>query len=367
MAYGSTWLALPFRTRGIVVAAMAMAGCSAKNRAVAVHDSPIAKLATVDAPAPVPVGSVAVAGTATIDHRRSGYFDDPDLQLTKYGGAGRMRVGVFEGLELQAQAAGYRWKVSSSLCDGEDPGQSFNSALVTGRGGLKFSPRATRSSFAITAGFGGGQARTGSFMSPDIGLSFGYENDVFVPFGQVELLGSFPLARRRVAAVDCRRFNDTIYAELNPTNVLKGRGTFGFKIPFPEGFNGRTHVLGQLYIAGVVNVGGYASAGMVAGFELVIGKRPASVKRRRKRAEPAPPPPAQPAGVPAPPPPAGTPAATPAPVTSQPEPAPSFGEVVPANPETPPAEAPPPASEPSDAPPPSEAAPPPSAAPPARP
>ncbi len=366
MAFGSTWLALPFRTRGIIVSAMVIVGCSAQNRAVAVHDSPIAKIATVDAPAPVPPGSVAVAGTGTIDHRRSGYFENPDLQLTKYGGAGRIRVGVFEGLELQAEGAGYRWKVGSSLCDDGNPSQSFDSVLGTGRGGLKFSPSATRSFFAITAGFGGGRARTGSFMSPDVGLSFGYENDVFVPFGQVELLGSFPLARRRVTAVDCGRFDDTIYAELNPTNVLKGRGTFGFKIPFPEGFNGRTHVLGQLYVAGIVNVGGYASAGMVAGFELVIGKRSASVERRRKRPKPTPPPPAQPAGVPAPPPPAGTAAAP-----SGPEPQPSFGEVIPTNPEAPPAASEPPAQSPppptESAPPPTESAPPPSAAPPSRP
>lgn len=364
MAYGFTCAALPLRIRRLALGAILTAGCGAQNRAVAVHDSPIARIASVDAPAPVPRGSVAVAGAGTIDHRRSGYFDNPDLQLTKYGGAGRMRVGVFEGLELQAEAAGYRWKVSSSLCNDDDPSESFDSALVTGRGGLKFSPRATRSSFAITAGFGGGSSRTGSFMSPDIGLSFGYENDVFVPFGQAELIGSFPLARRGVTAVDCQGF-DTIYAELNPTNVLKGRGTFGFKIPFPEGFNGRTHVLGQLYIAGVVNVGGYASAGMVAGFEIVIGKRSASVVRK-KRPKPTPPPP--PAGVPAPPPPAGAPAASP---SRGPDPEPSFGPVFPTETEAAPGEAAPPAepaAPPAEAaPPPSEAAPPPSAAPPTAP
>jgi len=59
---------------------------------------------------------------------------------------------------------------------------------------------------SLQAGLGGGASAAGGYLSPDLGLILGYENDAFVPYLHGATFSSIPLTERRL---DLRFDGDT--------------------------------------------------------------------------------------------------------------------------------------------------------------
>lgn len=146
-----------------VFALVALLGATGCNRHIF---SPPARTVPLDAPRVLNPGETAINVTGS---QTSSVFD-ADLN----GGTVGVRRGLTERVELQAEASGYR--VSTN----EETRANISRNAVAGRVGTKVGLIGRHAS--AFAGLGGGHHAAGSFISPDVGLTVGFDNRYFVPF-----------------------------------------------------------------------------------------------------------------------------------------------------------------------------------------
>jgi hypothetical protein len=134
------------------------------------------------------------------------------LEMSASPGKGRLELGASAGLHvipgaldspshLQASASyGLTQKLAVQLDVthvrvGEIvfPPNVGSQNFGAGRLGLGFSPRTTRQWLRLTAGFGLGSGRAGTFFAPDVGFNVAWDNPYLVPFFNFSLWASAPV------------------------------------------------------------------------------------------------------------------------------------------------------------------------------
>lgn len=127
-------------------------------------------------------------------------------------GFGRGFEGAVEGGFAVVGARNTSWNTDASH------------ALFSGRAGFKYAPA---SWFAVQAGFGGGGSAAGGYVSPDVGLIFGYQGEAVVPFLAGGFYSSHPINTKPITFRDGSGAVEALY----PDKTLGAYGNFGIRIP----------------------------------------------------------------------------------------------------------------------------------------
>src|SRR5690606_38342246 len=108
----------------------------------------------------------------------------------------RVRVGVAERVDVGVSA-------SAAVVLGEALARSPHRGVYASRafGHFELAPGI----LAIDVGLGGGGSAAGGYVSPDLGLTLGYENPYAVPYAHGSVLMSAPVTKR---ALDVRLVDD---------------------------------------------------------------------------------------------------------------------------------------------------------------
>lgn len=152
---------------------------------------------------------------------------------------GRARHGLTDTLDLSAEANFLIVTNGDPETGAEVPHRGIYSARL----GLKY---AVSPNFALTFGAGGGASAAGGFLSPDVGVIFGFENPHVVPFVSLRGFLSQPIAARDVTIPD----SDGDLT-LRPDLTLGFGFTTGIRIPFGQWFDARNR-----RAAALVGIGG---------------------------------------------------------------------------------------------------------------
>lgn len=128
--------------------------------------SPPARSVPLDAPRVLAPGETAVNLT--------GSHTDSIFDANVNGGTLGVRRGLTERVEVQAEASGYHVDAD------EETRASISRTAIAGRVGTKVGLLGRHVS--ALAGVGGGHHAAGGFITPDVGLTVGFDNPYFVPF-----------------------------------------------------------------------------------------------------------------------------------------------------------------------------------------
>lgn len=175
--------------------------------------SPPSRAVPLESPAVLPEGTHAVA----IESSLSSSVFEPDV----LAGAVRYRRG------LSSQLDGSVDLTLMHLLRRPSDVSAWPQAYAL-RAGLKYQVAPILS---LMAGLGAGGSAAGGFVSPDLGLSLGYENPYLVPFVQLRGFASLPVAARRVylgTEDDADRFS-------TPQPTWGASGTLGLRVPLAPG------------------------------------------------------------------------------------------------------------------------------------
>lgn len=172
--------------------------------------SPSARLATLEVPATIGKGRVAVGGHIASVGSDS-VVDALDVE-------GQVRMGLSAQTELSVALGAMSFERSP------DFGGEREATLTHARLGLKYAPEITRNHLAIAAGVGGGRADTGSFFASDVSLIAGYDNRYVIPFVSYGVGLSSPLSTESVELLS--RVDD------EPETTWSTRASAGARIPF---------------------------------------------------------------------------------------------------------------------------------------
>ena len=188
----------------LLLLALAVSACSPY-----LH-SPPARMVPLEAPQSLAKGDVAIQGAIGGGAAVWGPSVVAGTLQGRYG-FGRGFEGALEGGFAVAGARDTNWDTDASH------------ALGAGRAGFKYAPV---SWFALQAGFGGGGSEAGGFVSPDVGLIFGYQGEAVVPFIAAGFYSSHPINPKTIT------FRDNGDVELiAPDTTIGGYGNFGLRIP----------------------------------------------------------------------------------------------------------------------------------------
>lgn len=199
--------------------------------------SPPARTVALDAPRVLAPAETAIGalGSST-----QGIIDSK-----VYGGTVVARRGLVPGVELQAEGSFYR--VSAPDFD-KNPGAPQPRAnpsltLLAGRVGTKVA--LFRNHLSLLGGVGGGHHAAGGFLTPDVGLTFGYDNPLFVPFVMGRVGVSQPIGAK---AVDFSRTDEPPGSALEkPITTYYYGFSIGGRIPIePTGSAVKGGILGGL-------------------------------------------------------------------------------------------------------------------------
>lgn len=144
--------------------------------------SPPAQYAPLDAPRVLAPGETAVRGQAS--------QTDSVLDGSVVGGTIGVRRGVAPSVEIAGEATGARVR------GGDDIAREPSRTIVSGRVSTKV--EVVGHHVSLLGGLGGGHHAAGSFVSPDVGITAGYDNPYLVPFVQARVGVSQPLGARGV-------------------------------------------------------------------------------------------------------------------------------------------------------------------------
>lgn len=259
------------RAAALASATVGLAACAPVQRSVGVIDSPPATFAALDTPGSLPQGSVGVTASGGGQVRGYRPLTRTSFRDGKLYGQGRVRVGVTDGLELNADGTGGRWRVTSRRCNDEPGFPDMSNHWWGGRAGLRWAPRSVRQYLALTAGAGGGSNRGGTFVAPDAGITLGYESGAVTPFIHLQAIGSLPINVRDFDAIDCGDPN-RIAVDYRPRNAIMGRATFGVKFRLDDFAMGQRYGAINFYLAGTLQMQGWVSGGALFGMEFVFGR-----------------------------------------------------------------------------------------------
>lgn len=128
--------------------------------------SPPARMVPLDAPRVLNPGETAVSFTGS---QTSSVFD-----ANVNGGTVGVRRGLVERVEVQGEVSGYHVDAD------EQTRADISRNAVAGRVGTKVGLLGRHVS--ALAGVGGGHHAAGGFVTPDVGVTAGFDNPYFVPF-----------------------------------------------------------------------------------------------------------------------------------------------------------------------------------------
>jgi hypothetical protein len=139
-----------------------------------------------------PTGGLPLESPASLGAQRHSAGADFSYASAVFGPAAaalrlKYRYGLTDQLELSA-APSMIWIAGNGSAES-------HAGIYALRGALKYSPIPH---VAASVGVGGGASAAGAFLSPDVGLSVGYENRYFVPFVSSRVFVSAPIAPRAV-------------------------------------------------------------------------------------------------------------------------------------------------------------------------
>lgn len=209
------------RTATLIAAGALLAGC---NHHVY---SPPARALPMESVAPVGEGRVGVAGEAALH----GTVFGPGLT----SGGGRVRVSPHEDVDVSVEG--------NVLHVRGNPAEDLDQNAYSARVGAKYRVVPW---LALAGGLGGGFHAAGTFVSPDLGVIVGYENDYAVPYVSFRGFVSEPLIPR---TVDTREAgSETV--ELGTPQTTGGFSTaLGLRVPIPPSFEQNEGVRGSLLLA----------------------------------------------------------------------------------------------------------------------
>lgn len=173
--------------------------------------SPPARMLPLEAAQALGKGDVAIQGAIGGGAAVWGPSVVAGTLQSRYG-FGRGFEGALEGGFAVVGARNTSWSTDASR------------ALFSGRAGFKYAPA---SWFAIQAGFGGGGSAAGGYVSPDVGLIFGYQGEAVVPFVAGGFYSSHPINAKPITFRDGTSGVELLY----PDKTLGAYGNFGLRIP----------------------------------------------------------------------------------------------------------------------------------------
>lgn len=212
--------------------------------------SPPSRALPLESPRVLPVGANAIAAEAA--------YSDTTFDPAILSAALRYRRGLDKALDGSLDLTLLHVTGRPSSLD------TWPQAYAL-RLGLKYQ---LTGSASLQAGLGGGASAAGGFISPDVGLSVGYENRHLVPFVSVRGFLSQPIRAQRVHLGE----EDEVERFSTPQTTWGASGALGVRIPFEQS-DELTHSLalgvGVIWLCDAERCGGYFSLG--AGFEGVYG------------------------------------------------------------------------------------------------
>jgi len=134
-------------------------------------------------------------------------------------GSAEVHRGLGQGAEVSLAANGAHLQGHSSAGTSPD--------IFSGRAGAK--KELWLHHLSAIAGLGAGHSAGGEFVSPDLGLIFGFDNPYAVPFLSMHAMGSFPLGAR---SVDVSSGDDQPGSFVDTPKTTWGLGgTAGLRVP----------------------------------------------------------------------------------------------------------------------------------------
>jgi hypothetical protein len=139
-----------------------------------------------------PTGGFPIESPASLGAQRHSLGADFSYAAAVFGPAAaglrfKYRHGLSDQLEVSA-APSMIWISGNGTAES-------HTGIYALRAALKYSPIPH---VAVGAGIGGGASAAGAFLSPDLGLTLGYENRYVVPFASTRTFVSAPIAPRAV-------------------------------------------------------------------------------------------------------------------------------------------------------------------------
>jgi hypothetical protein len=191
--------------------------------------SPPAQYAPLDAPRVLAPGETAV--------QLRGSQTESVLDGSIVGGTVGVRRGVAPSVEIAGEATGARVKVDEDVRS--DPSRT----IVSGRVSTKV--EVVGHHVSVLGGLGGGHHAAGGFVSPDLGVTAGYDNRYLVPFVQGRVGVSQPVGAK---TLDLSRGDEAPGAVLAKPRTSYFYGfTLGARLPIePTGSRVRGGILAGL-------------------------------------------------------------------------------------------------------------------------
>jgi hypothetical protein len=139
-----------------------------------------------------PIGTFPIEGPASVGGQRQSVSGDASFAKATFGPSASTyrlsyRYGLSEQLEVSASP-------SMIWIAGASPGDS-HPGIYGVRAAVKYAPIRHVSA---SLGVGGGASAAGAFLSPDVGLTLGWDNRYLVPFAAGRFFLSAPVAPRAV-------------------------------------------------------------------------------------------------------------------------------------------------------------------------